>query len=149
MNHKYKVQAIYEEQIRDVTGSQSRWKDVLELAGRIYRFEFDNVLLVYGQRPHATLIGDYDSWKKVSRYVKRGSKGIAIFPSKALKPYMKYVFDISDTGGKNQQLTWELNEDSTAKYLDFLYDEGMIDETKSENAAENKNISLTFLQNRN
>ena len=144
MNHKYKVQAIYEEQIRDVTGSQRRWKDVLELAGRIYRFEFDNILLVYGQRPHATLVGDYDSWKKVSRYVKRGSKGIAIFPSKALKPYMKYVFDISDTGGKNQQLTWVLNEDSTAKYLDFLYDEGMIDETKSENAAENKNILKVF-----
>ena len=66
--------------------------------------------MMYVQRPNATLVGDYDSWKKVGRYVKRGSKGIAIFPSKVLKPHMRYVFDISDTAGRNVNLTWNLND---------------------------------------
>lgn len=46
-----------------------------------------------------------DMWKKVGRYVKRGAKGCAIFPSRALNPRMRYIFDISDTGGKNVKLT--------------------------------------------
>ena len=64
---------------------------------RSYYDEFDNIIMIYAQRPHSTLVADYDTWKKVERYVKRGSKGIAIFPSKALNPRMRYVFDISDT----------------------------------------------------
>lgn len=144
MSNKYYVQAIYDEQIRDVTGSKERWKDVLRLAGRIYRFEFDNILLIYAQRPHATLVGDYDSWKKVSRYVKRGSKGIAIFPSKALKPYMRYVFDIEDTGGKNQKLTWDLDEDNLKKYLTFLSEEGKIDSVNDLSLEELKNSFKLF-----
>ena len=83
MNNQYNVQAIYNLQISAITESQKKWKDILEMAGRLYRFEFDNIILIHAQRPHATLVGDYDSWKKVSRYVKRGSKGIAVFPSKA------------------------------------------------------------------
>ena len=50
-------------------------------------------------------MADYDTWKKVGRYVKRGAKGCAIFPSRALNPRMRYIFDISDTGGKNVKLT--------------------------------------------
>lgn len=92
MNNQYNVQAIYNVRIAAITESQKKWKDILEMAGRLYRFEFDNIILIHAQRPHATLVGDYDSWKKVSRYVKRGSKGIALFPSKALRPYMRYVF---------------------------------------------------------
>lgn len=143
MNNQYNVQAIYNLQISAITESQKKWKDILEMAGRLYRFEFDNIILIHAQRPHATLVGDYDSWKKVSRYVKRGSKGIAIFPSKALKPYMRYVFDIEDTGGKNQKLTWDLDEDNLKKYLTFLSEEGKIDSVNDLSLEELKN-SLNF-----
>ena len=45
--------------------------------------------MMYAQRPNATLVGDYDSWKKVGRYVKRGSKGIAIFSIESfVSPYV-------------------------------------------------------------
>ncbi len=123
MSVDYKVKQIYDAQIRDVTTSQDKWKDVLKLAGNLYRYEFDNILLVYAQRPHATLVADYDTWKKVDRYVKRGSKGIAIFPSQALDPHMRHVFDISDTGGKNQRLTWDLEGETLAEYVEYLTSE--------------------------
>lgn len=127
MSADYKVQRLYDEFIRDVTKSADNWKNFLRITGRIYRYEFDNVLMVYAQRPNATLVGDYDSWKKVGRYVKRGSRGIAIFPSKILKPHMRYVFDISDTAGKNVKLTWDLNSDNLKSLVDELASEKKIE----------------------
>lgn len=117
MGADYKARAFYTDAINHVTKSEERWWDVCRMMGQIYRYEFENVLLVYYQKPHATLVADYDTWKKVDRYVKRGSKGIAIFSSRALKPYMRYVFDIGDTGGKKQKLTWDLEGDNLRDYL--------------------------------
>ena len=126
MSVDYKVRAIYEEEIHDVTKSADKWKTVLRLAGNLYRYEFDNIIMIYAQKPRATLCADYDTWKLVDRFVKRGSKGIAIFPSRALNPRMRYVFDISDTGGKNKNLTWTLEGDFLKDYLDMLVSEGQI-----------------------
>ena len=104
MGADYQARQIYDAQIKDVTTSADKWKSILKLAGNLYRYEFDNILLIHAQRPHSTLVTDYDTWKKVDRYVMRGSKGIAIFPSRALNPHLRYVFDISDTGGRNRKL---------------------------------------------
>ena len=128
MSNKYEAKAIYDEMIHDVTTSEKKWQDVCRLTGQIYRFEFDNILMVYGQRPQSTMIADYDTWKKVERYVKRGSKGIAIFPSRALNPRMRYVFDIIDTGGKKQKLTWDLEGENLKDYLDYLVSEGQMEQ---------------------
>ena len=119
MSVDYKVRQIYNVVIKEVTETQESWKSVLRLAGQIYRYEFDNVLMVYAQKPHATLVADFDTWKKVGRYVKRGSKGIAIYPSRALQPYMRYVFDISDTGGKPSELTWNLDGDKLPEFMEY------------------------------
>ena len=119
MSVDYKVRQVYNVVIKEVTETQESWKSVLRLAGQIYRYEFDNVLMVYAQKPHATLVADFDTWKKVGRYVKRGSKGIAIYPSRALQPYMRYVFDISDTGGKQSELTWNLDGDKLPEFMEY------------------------------
>ena len=94
-----KVKAIYDSEIGNITRSEKNCKDVLKVAGQLYRYEFDNIVMITAQRPpeKSTLMADYDTWKKVGRYVKRGAKGCAIFPSRALNPRMRYIFDISDT----------------------------------------------------
>jgi len=127
MSVDYQVQQFYDVMIHDVTTNEAKWRDVCRLIGQLYRYEFDNILMVYAQRPHATLVADFDTWKKVGRYVKRGSKGIAIFPSRALKPEMRHVFDLSDTGGRNRQLTWNLEESNLLDYLAILVSEGQIE----------------------
>lgn len=124
----YMVRQIYEDTIARVTSTQEDWKAVCRLMGQIYRYEFDNVLMVYAQKPEAALVADYDTWKKVHRYVKRGSKGIAIFPAQVLKPGLRYVFDISDTGGKKQKLTWDLAGDNLPDYLSMLKKQGQLQE---------------------
>lgn len=128
MGVEYMARQIYQDVITRVTRTEADWKAVCRLAGQIYRYEFDNVLMVYAQRPSATLVADYDTWKKVHRYVKRGSRGIAIFPSRALKPGLRYVFDISDTGGKNVKLTWDLEGENLPDLLSALWKRGEVPE---------------------
>ena len=118
------LKGMYDWYIQDITTSEEKWKKILKLTGQIYRYEFDNILMVYAQRPQATLVADYDTWKIVGRYVKRGSKGIAIFPSRALNPRMRYVFDISDTGGKNVKLTWNLEGENLRNFMNYQVRQG-------------------------
>lgn len=138
MGVAYKVSQIYDAGMKQVVSSEMDWKSVCRLTGRLYRYEFDNILMIYLQRPNATLVADYDTWKdpRVGRYVKRGSRGIAIFPSRTLKPHMRYVFDISDTGGRETRLTWELDEEKRQAYAAYL---------GCENAGE-KEAALNFLK---
>ena len=120
MSADNKTSKLYDAAIDEVTASGKAWKSICRLTGQIYRYEFDNILMVYMQRPGAKLVADFDTWKKVGRYVRRGSRGIAIFPSRALKPEMRYVFDISDTGGRESRLTWELDRDTMKAYAAWL-----------------------------
>lgn len=124
MGVEYMARQIYQDVISRVARTEADWKAVCRLAGQIYRYEFDNVLMVYAQNPSATLVADYDTWKKVHRYVKRGSRGIAIFPSRALKPELRYVFDIGDTGGRNVKLTWDLEGENLPDLLSALWKRG-------------------------
>ena len=141
-----KVKAIYDSEIGNITRSEKNWKDVLKVAGQLYRYEFDNIVMVTAQRPpeKSTLMADYDTWKKVGRYVKRGAKGCAIFPSRALNPRMRYIFDISDTGGKNVKLTWDLEGENLKDYLDFLVSEGQIEQYDNSDRESLKNILKQF-----
>ena len=120
MSADTKTSKLYDAAIDEVTGNGRAWKSICRLTGQLYRYEFDNILMVYMQRPGAKLIADFDTWKQVGRYVRRGSKGIAIFPSRALKPEMRYVFDISDTGGRESILTWELDRNTMKAYAAWL-----------------------------
>ena len=141
-----KVKAIYDSEISNITRSEKNWKDVLKVAGQLYRYEFDNIVMVTAQRSpeKSTLMADYDTWKKVGRYVKRGAKGCAIFPSRALNPRMRYIFDISDTGGKNVKLTWDLEGENLKSYADFLVSEGQMEQYDSDDVESLKNTLKQF-----
>ena len=122
------VGMYYDNAIHTATKSAKTWEEICRMAGQIYRYEFENVLMVYHQNPQATLVADYDTWKKVDRYVRRGSKGIAIFASRALKPYVRHVFDVSATGGKKQKLIWDLDGDNLRDYLLLQQREGKLEQ---------------------
>ena len=88
---------------RQITGSYRAWTAFLALAGRLYKYPFPEQLLIYAQRPDATACAGYDIWnERMNRYVRRGSKGIALIDNNGYRPYLRYVFDVSDTGaGEN------------------------------------------------
>ena len=136
----YQMNQLYDTAVQRAAASSETWKEVLRLNGRLYRYEWENILLIWIQRPNAVLAADYDSWKKVDRYVRRGSRGIGIFPSRALKSHLRYVFDFKDTGGRNRKLTWDLEGPHLKEYLDYLVESGQMeayDEKGDEKAQKN------------
>lgn len=97
---------------RQITASREQWTDFLRLAGRLYKYPFAEQLLIYAQRPEAEACAEYDFWNnRMQRYVRRGSKGIALIDESGSQPWLKYVFDISDTGGRRKPYLWQYDEE--------------------------------------
>lgn len=75
------------------------WTNFLVTASRLYRYSFPDQLLIHAQRPDATACASFDLWKDtMRRYIRKGSKGIALLDDSGDKEKIKYVFDVSDTG---------------------------------------------------
>ena len=91
------------------------WTDYLTTASRLYKYPFADQLMIYAQRPDATACADYDIWNnRMNRYVRRGSKGIALLDESSGYPRLHYVFDVSDTGVRRNSRdpeVWQLNDD--------------------------------------
>ena len=94
-----------------ITGSHVAWTDFLTTAARLYKYPYNEQLMIYAQRPDATACAEYDFWnEKMQRYVRRGSKGIAIIDATGDKPRLRYVFDVADTGGRDNSRSVNLWE---------------------------------------
>ena len=112
-----------------LTGSWQEWAGFLTTASRLYKYPFHEQLMIYAQRPDAIACAEYDLWnEKMGRYVRRGSKGIALVDDSGDRPRLRYVFDISDTGTREHSRTpwlWQLEErhlDSVQAMLERTYD---------------------------
>lgn len=85
---------------RRLTDSLQTWTAFLETSARLYKYPYYEQLLIFAQKPEATACAGYEVWNEtMNRYVRRGTKGIALIDSSGDNPRMKYVFDVSDTGG--------------------------------------------------
>ena len=101
--------------ISQITTNLNQWTSFLTTIGRNYDFTYPEQVMIHAQRPDATLCKEYDSWlEDKNRYVKRGSKGIALFVTDRDKPYLRYVFDVSDTGTRRNSIAldelWTVQE---------------------------------------
>ena len=98
--------------------SGDEWKRMLKVASRFHRYSFNNHLMIFLQRPDATVVAGFNRWKSLGRSVKKGEKGIAIFAPCKYKTKVEtdageeqavqqirgfrvvHVFDISQTEGE-------------------------------------------------
>ena len=107
-----------------LTDSWQKWTAFLTTASRLYKYPFHEQLMIFAQRPDATACAEYDLWNDtMRRYVRRGSKGIALVDNSREKPRLRYVFDISDTGlRKNSRhpFLWELRPEHKAAVAQAL-----------------------------
>ena len=119
---------LAERTARQITGSHLAWTAFLTTAARLYKYPYSEQLMIYMQRPEATACAEYDFWnEKMGRYVRRGSTGIALIDATGYKPRLKYVFDVADTGGRENARRvnlWELKDahtDSVSAMLERNY----------------------------
>ena len=70
--------------------------------------------MIFAQRPDATACAEYDLWKNtMGRYIRRGSKGIALTYQDGNITRVRYVFDVSDTGRRDNSrspFVWQIND---------------------------------------
>lgn len=125
-----------------ITRSKQNWTAFFRTAAQLYKYPYAEQVMIYAQRPDAKACAEYDLWnRRMGRYVRRGSKGIALIDSSGDRPRLRYVFDISDTGGREHSLRpllWELRLEHEDAVSDSLHNrfgvsarEGFIEQIRS------------------
>ena len=107
--------ALAQRTANSLTRHWESWTDYLTTASRLYKYPFADQLMIYAQRPDATACAEFDIWRnRMNRYVRRGSKGIALLDESSGFPRLHYVFDVSDTGVRRNSRDpemWQYNDD--------------------------------------
>ena len=79
-----------ERMARQITGSYRSWTAFLATTARLYKYPYNEQLMIYAQRPNATACAEYDFWKdRMGRYVQRGSTGIALIDTSGYQPRLR------------------------------------------------------------
>ena len=114
---------------RQLTSSYKSWTQFLRTAARLYKYPYNEQVMIHAQRPDAIACAEYDFWnKKMGRFVRRGSTGIALIDTSGQKPQLRYVFDVADTGEREHSRPvhlWQFraeHEDAVAATLERSYD---------------------------
>ncbi|MGL6200421.1 MAG: SNF2-related protein [Lachnospiraceae bacterium] len=109
----------------NLTKSRSNWTGFLEITAKLYKYPYAEQMMIYAQRPDATACASIETWNKpMNRWVRRGSKGIALIDSSGSRPRLKYVFDVSDTEAGRQNARkpylWEMQYEHEAPIMETL-----------------------------
>ena len=127
------IQALAESHAQEVSRSPRDWMGYLDTAARLYRYSFQENLLIHAQRPGATACAELELWNsKMNRWVNRGAKGIALLDDTGPRLRLRYVFDISDTHpvkGARDPYLWEMRETHHDAILSHLADAYGLDES--------------------
>ena len=143
------ISALSEETAKRVTRNEESWKQYLNTASRIYKYQFKDQLLIYAQRPDATACASIEIWnEKMHCWVNKGAKGIALLDEEG-SPYtgLRHVFDISDVHkarriGRFPRL-WEMKEEHQEAVLDRL--EQIYGDTSKESRFEDRIREIAFM----
>lgn len=114
MPNKYQlINEMARETLKDITSKPENWIKFLDTASSNYKYDFNEQVLIYAQKPDATACAEIDIWnRRLKRWVTKGAKGIALISLQNGRNILRHVFDISDTySGINKELKlWEVKE---------------------------------------
>ena len=118
---------------RRITGDYLEWAAFLTTSSRLYKYPYHDQLMIYAQRPDATACAAYNLWNDtMRRYIRRGSKGIALLTPGPYGMDIRYVFDVSDTGARQNSRSvnpWVLSEETRQPVRQMLEDQYYADAT--------------------
>ncbi|HEX4002896.1 MAG TPA: ArdC family protein [Candidatus Acidoferrales bacterium] len=99
-------------------GHSEKLREYLAAMARFHRYSLRNIMLIASQRPDASHVAGFQTWKQLGRFVKKGAKGILILAPIVLRKDAEsnnheeqtertairfravYVFDVVDTDGR-------------------------------------------------
>lgn len=98
--------------------SSNEFEKFSDFIKKFHKYSFHNILMIYAQKPNASLVAGFNAWRKLGRNVLKGEKGIAIFApntytyktvnddgeeerKQGVRGFrIVYVFDVSQTEGE-------------------------------------------------
>ena len=110
------ISYLAEDTAKEIAKNGQEWTRYLTTAARLYKYPFNEQILIFAQRPDATACASLELWnEKMNCWVNRGAKGIALLDTENSYTRLKYVFDVSDVHkarriGRDPNL-WELREE--------------------------------------
>ena len=102
------------EQLRN---NKQEYIDYLKFSAKMYKQPYSDAVLVFQQDRNATKIAEYKKWGRLGRYVRRGSHGVAVFGQNHT---CRYLYDVTQTGGKELPEMWTLTDRNTPELLNTL-----------------------------
>lgn len=121
MNKKrlLELNRIFDEQVERLIANEDLYKKFLKVSSNIYRYDFKDAVVVQAQRGEVQALAPYDTWKRIGRYVRKGTKGIKIYGNRALRTSTAVVFDLKDTEGINvYETNWKMSQAVRKKYVE-------------------------------
>jgi N12 class adenine-specific DNA methylase len=106
----YETKEILHDTLELINKDRKEWRKFLTFVSKHYKFNFEDILLIYAQRPEATAVTDMYHWNNyLDRRIKRGTRSIAVFDETS-ETGLKYLFDVEDTYGARLPQHWRMEE---------------------------------------
>ena len=124
-------QSVSEQTAKDVTAKRGNWTNFLDTSAKLYKYPFPDQLLIHAQKPDAVACAPIETWNdNFNRWIRRGTKGIALIDDTGSYPKLRYVFDVSDTEASLHNsrpvYLWEMKQEHrelVLEALDKVYDD--------------------------
>lgn len=155
MQKKYEnYEQLFSSTISDLTENSEKWLSFLETASRMYKYSFEDQLLIYAQRPETRACADYSFWtavNRMNRQLRQGCTEIALLDQEKRK--LHYVYAMEDTepktNGKSrnpEHYIWQLAPDNRDVINDMLCRQGGINSNNIEKTIISMTSSMTKLK---
>lgn len=155
MQNKYETyEQLFTNTIGGLTENSEKWLGFLETASRMYKYSFEDQLLIYAQRPETRACADFSFWtavNRMNRQLRQGCNEIALLDQEKKK--LHYVYAMEDTeprtNGKSrnpEHYIWQLSPDNRDVINDMLCRQGGINSNNIEKTIISMTSSMTKLK---
>lgn len=112
MRNDERLRAIYEVMAPYIVRNEHNWRDYLAFASQFHKHSFDNILLVYAQDESVSILATKKQWAGIGRNLIPRAKGVAVCVYRNARLTLDYLFDVSQTTGREIHPTdWQLSDD--------------------------------------
>lgn len=112
MRNDERLRTIYEVMAPYIVRNEHNWRDYLAFASQFHKHSFDNILLVYAQDEDVSILATRKQWAAIGRNLIPHAKGVAVCVYRNAKLTLDYLFDVSQTTGKEIHPTdWQLSDE--------------------------------------
>lgn len=119
------ISELLDETSLKVTSNKSEWKKFLNTSAWMFKYSFEDQVLIYAQKPNAKACAEFDTWnRKLHRWIKSGAKGIALINDTSQGSHLRHVFDISDTRSISERelKLWSTKDLEQEDFIESLND---------------------------